>query len=122
MNETKTFQRKTYSIDATGKTLGRIATDIAMHLIGKTVATYVPYLDRGDNVVVTNAGKVKVSGKKATGKMYHRFSGYPGGITSTSLGSLLEKRPELLLKKVVYNMLPKNRLRKRRMARLTVHP
>ncbi|HLC99374.1 MAG TPA: 50S ribosomal protein L13 [Patescibacteria group bacterium] len=122
MAETPTFQRKTYTVDATGKIMGRMATEIATHLIGKTTASYVPYLDHGDNVVVMNASKMKVSGKKMTGKKYHKYSGYPGGITSTSLGTLLEKRPDVLLKKVVYNMLPKNRLRNKRMTRLTVTP
>lgn len=116
------FQRKTYALDASGKILGRLATDIAMHLIGKTDAKYIPYLDHGDKVVVENAAKLKVTGKKESGKKYFHFSGYPGGMKSTTLGQLLDKHPHMLLRKVVYNMLPKNRLRKNRMARLIIKP
>lgn len=116
------FIRKTYSLDASGKILGRLATDIAMHLIGKTDAKYIPYLDQGDKVVVENAAKLKVTGKKDSGKKYFHFSGYPGGMKSATLGQLLDKQPQMLLRKVVYNMLPKNRLRKNRMARLVIKP
>lgn len=116
------FQRKSYTVDASGKILGRLATDIAMHLIGKTDASYIPHLDRGDKVIVENASKIKVTGKKAKGKKYFRFSGYPGGMKSTSWGRLLDEKPQYLLSKVVYNMLPKNRLRKKRMVRLIIKP
>ena len=119
---TAKFQRKVYALDASGKILGRIATDIAMHLIGKTDPKYVPYLDHGDKVVIENAAKLKVTGKKEDGKKYFRFSGHPGGMKSATLGQLLDKKPDILLRKVVYNMLPKNRLRKNRMARLVIKP
>lgn len=122
MKVSQKFQRKVYTVDANGKILGRLATDIAMHLIGKTDATYIPYLDRGDKVVVENAAKIKVTGQKAAGKKYFKFSGYPGGITETTLGKLLNDKPQYLLQKVIYNMLPKNRLRKNRMARLIIKP
>ena len=121
MNNGK-FQRKTYTIDAAGKILGRLATDIALHLIGKNEATYTPYLDRGDKVMVENAAKIKVTGNKTEGKKYHSFSGYPGGLKTVTLGKLLSAKPDMLLYKVVYNMLPKNRLRKSRMARLIIKP
>ena len=115
------FQRKTYALDASGKILGRLATDIAMHLIGKTDPKYVPYLDHGDKVMVDNAAKLKVTGKRKAEKILSVFR-ISGGMKSATLGQLLDKQPHMLLRKVVYNMLPKNRLRKNRMARLIIKP
>lgn len=116
------FQRTVYTVDATDKILGRLATDIAMHLIGKTDPTYIPYLDRGDKVIIENGSKIRTTGKKLDDKKYYKYSGYPGGMKSTTMGKLLADKPEFLIKKVVYNMLPKNRLRKNRMARLIINP
>ncbi len=99
-----------YVVDATGQTLGRLATEIARRLRGKHKAEYTPHVDTGDYIIVVNAEKVFVSGNKETNKIYYRHSGYPGGIKSTSLKSLREAKPEELLEKAVKGMLPRNPL------------
>ncbi|MCH2353899.1 MAG: 50S ribosomal protein L13 [Pseudomonadales bacterium] len=99
-----------YVVDATGQTLGRLATEIAHRLRGKHKAEYTPHVDTGDYVIVVNAEKVFVSGNKETKKIYYRHSGYPGGIKSTSLKRLREAKPEELLEKAVKGMLPRNPL------------
>ena len=99
-----------YVVDATGQTLGRLATEIARHLRGKHKAEYTPHVDTGDYIIVVNAEKVFVSGNKETKKIYYRHSGYPGGIKSTSLKGLREAKPEALLEKAVKGMLPRNPL------------
>lgn len=108
-------------IDAEGKTLGRLATDIATYLLGKHKPQYAPHMDCGDNVVVINAAKVAVTGSKLTDKRYWRHSGYPGGIKSRSLEELLADYPERVIQNAVAGMLPKNRLQDDRMARLKVY-
>ena len=97
-------------VDATGQTLGRLATEIARRLRGKHKAEYTPHVDTGDYIIVVNAEKVFVSGNKETKKIYYRHSGYPGGIKSTSLKRLREAKPEELLEKAVKGMLPRNPL------------
>ena len=99
-----------YVVDATGQTLGRLATEIARRLRGKHKAEYTPHVDTGDYIIVVNAEKVFVSGNKETKKIYYRHSGYPGGIKSTSLKKLREAKPEALLEKAVKGMLPRNPL------------
>ena len=99
-----------YVVDATGQTLGRLATEIARRLRGKHKAEYTPHVDTGDYIIVVNAEKVFVSGNKETKKIYYRHSGYPGGIKSTSLKRLREAKPEELLEKAVRGMLPRNPL------------
>ena len=99
-----------YVVDATGRTLGRLATEIARHLRGKHKAEYTPHVDTGDYIIVVNAEKVFVSGNKETKKIYYRHSGYPGGIKSASLKKLREAKPEELLEKAVKGMLPRNPL------------
>jgi len=99
-----------YVVDATGQTLGRLATEIARRLRGKHKAEYTPHVDTGDYIIVVNAEKVFVSGNKETKKIYYRHSGYPGGIKSTSLKRLREAKPEELLEKAVKGMLPRNPL------------
>tara|TARA_B100002049_G_C15938392_1_gene315223 strand:- start:84 stop:515 length:432 start_codon:yes stop_codon:yes gene_type:complete len=99
-----------YVVDATGQTLGRLATEIARRLRGKHKAEYTPHVDTGDYIIVVNAEKVFVSGNKETKKIYYRHSGYPGGIKSTSLKGLRESKPEALLEKAVKGMLPRNPL------------
>ena len=97
-------------VDATGQTLGRLASEIARRLRGKHKAEYTPHVDTGDYIIVVNAEKVFVSGNKETKKIYYRHSGYPGGIKSTSLKKLREAKPEGLLEKAVKGMLPRNPL------------
>jgi len=99
-----------YVVDATGQTLGRLASEIARRLRGKHKAEYTPHVDTGDYIIVVNAEKVFVSGNKETKKIYYRHSGYPGGIKSTSLKKLREAKPEALLEKAVKGMLPRNPL------------
>ena len=99
-----------YVVDATGQTLGRLASEIARRLRGKHKAEYTPHVDTGDYIIVVNAEKVFVSGNKETKKIYYRHSGYPGGIKSTSLKELREAKPEALLEKAVKGMLPRNPL------------
>jgi large subunit ribosomal protein L13 len=111
-------ERKWYIVDATDKTLGRLATEIAVILKGKNKASFVPHLDNGDYVIVTNCDKFKVTGKKMTDKMYYRHTGYLGGLKEISLENLLNKKPVKALEFAVSGMLPKNKLRKGMLARL----
>ena len=108
-------------VDAEGKTLGRLATQIANVLRGKNKPTYTPHVDVGDFVIVVNAEKVAVTGDKHEKKLYWRHSGYPGGIRSRTLGDLLEKRPEEVIRKAVKGMLPRNRLARQQLRKLKVY-
>jgi large subunit ribosomal protein L13 len=110
--------RKIHKIDLEGKILGRVASEIAILLRGKNKATFEPYLDEGDIVNVTNADKIKVTGKKLDKKIYYRYSGYQGGIKEETLGRLMQRKPEEALRRAVYNMLPKNKLRDKMIKRL----
>lgn len=110
--------RKWHIIDAKGETLGRLATKIAVILKGKNKASFVPHLDNGDYVIVTNSDKFKVTGKKLTDKMYYRHTGYLGGLKEISLESLLAKKPTRALEFAVWGMLPKNKLRRGMISRL----
>lgn len=110
--------RKWYVIDATGQTLGRLATQIAVILKGKNKASYVPHLDNGDYVIVTNCDKFAVTGKKMEDKMYYRHTGYLGGLKEISLENLLAKKPNKALELAVNGMLPKNKLRSGMISRL----
>jgi large subunit ribosomal protein L13 len=114
-------QRDWYVVDAEGKTLGRLATQIANVLRGKHKPTYTPHVDVGDFVIVVNAEKVAVTGNKREKKLYWRHSGYPGGIRSRTLGDLLEKRPEEVIRKAVKGMLPRNRLARQQLRKLKVY-
>jgi len=106
------IKQKTYLIDAKDKILGRLATDIANILRGKDKVSFVPYkCDLGDDVVVINAKKIKLTGKKAESKVYYHHSGYPGGLKEEKIGKLFAEKPEQIIKKAVYGMLPKNKLR-----------
>ena len=111
-------ERKWYIIDATDKTLGRLATEIAVILKGKNKVSFIPHLDNGDYVIVTNCDKFKVTGKKMTDKMYYRHTGYLGGLKEISLENLLNKKPFKALEFAVSGMLPKNKLRKGMISRL----
>ncbi len=108
-------------VDAEGKTLGRLATQIANVLRGKNKPTYTPHVDVGDFVIVVNAEKIAVTGDKREKKLYWRHSGYPGGIRSRTLGDLLEKRPEEVIRKAVKGMLPRNRLARQQLRKLKVY-
>jgi large subunit ribosomal protein L13 len=112
--------RKWVLIDASTAPLGRVATVIAKHLIGKYKPTYTPHIDGGDYVVVINAEKTVVTGAKETDKVYYRHSGFPGGIKQARLEEVREKFPERIIEAAVKGMLPKNKLAADRMARLKV--
>lgn len=114
------MERKIHLFDAKGKILGRLATEVAMVLSGKRKVDYTSHIDAGDIVVVVNSEKVIVSGNKENDKIYHRFSGYPGGITSIAFKDLLKKDASKVIMNAVNGMLPKNKLRDRMMKRL--HP
>jgi large subunit ribosomal protein L13 len=114
-------QRDWYVVDAEGKTLGRLATQIADALRGKRKPEYTPHCDTGDFVVVVNAEKIVVTGKKRTDKIYWRHSGYPGGIRSRTLNEMLERRPEEVIRKAVKGMLPRNRLAAQQLRKLKVY-
>jgi len=115
------IERGWYVVDAQGQTLGRLASKIAPILKGKHKPIYTPHLDCGDFVIVVNAEKVRVTGRKLDQKFYHRHSGYPGGITSISLRDQLEKNPERVLQAAVRGMLPKNRLGRRMIKKLKIY-
>jgi len=115
-------ERSWVLVDASGKTLGRLATQIADILRGKRKPEYTPHIDVGDFVVVINAGKVAVTGNKREQKSYSRHSGYPGGLRSRTLGEQLERRPEEVIRRAVRGMLPRNRLARRQITKLKVYP
>ncbi len=116
----KDIKRQWHLIDAEGQVLGRLATKAANLLMGKQKVNYVPYLDNGDFVVVTNATKVKVTGKKAEQKVYTRHSGYPGGLKQESFDKLIIRRPTAIIEHAVSGMLPKNRLGREMVKKLKV--
>lgn len=115
-----TIERQTIEIDATGKAVGRLATEIAMILRGKNKPTFAPHIDAGDFVKVTNAGKVKFTGKKLAQKDYYRHTMYPGGLKRTPMKKVFDTDPGEVLKRAVYGMLPKNSLREHMIKRLTI--
>lgn len=116
----KEIKREWFLIDAKDQVLGRLATGIATKLIGKNKASFVPYLDTGDFVVVINADKVKVTGKKSTQKKYVRHSGYPGGLTVETFDKLIVRRPEKIIEHAVWGMMPKTKLGKKMIKKLKV--
>jgi len=115
------IKRKTIKFDAEDRVLGRLASEIAKILIGKHRAGYRPNVDSGDFVEVKNAGKIKITGNKLNQKVYHHYSGYPGGMKTRKLGDLMAKNPANVLFRAVKNMLPKNRLQIPRLKRLTIN-
>lgn len=117
----KDIKREKHKIDAKGKVLGRLATEVATLLMGKNKAEFVPYLDTGDFVVVTNASQVKVTGKKSQHKVYTRHSGYPGGLKQETFEKLIERRPEYIIEHAVLGMLPGNKLGKKMIKKLKVY-
>ena len=114
-------RRDWYIIDAEGKTLGRMASEIARRLKGKHKPIYTPHLDTGDYIVVVNAEKLRVTGNKLQDKMYHHHTGYVGNLKSISLGKLLEKAPERVLQNAVKGMLPRNPLGRAMFRKLKVY-
>jgi large subunit ribosomal protein L13 len=117
-----TVQKKWVLVDATDLVLGRMATKVAKLLRGKYKASYTPHVDCGDNVIIINAEKVKLTGNKWTDRIYLRHTGYPGGQREMTPKALMEKSPEKLIKKVVKGMLPKNRLGDQLLNNLYVFP
>jgi large subunit ribosomal protein L13 len=115
------IKRQWFVVDATDQTLGRLASKIAPILKGKHKPIYTPHLDCGDFVVVINADKVRVTGRKMDQKLYHRHSGYPGGLSSITLRDQLARFPERVIQSAVKGMLPKNRLGRRMMKKLKVY-
>jgi large subunit ribosomal protein L13 len=113
--------RKWYVVDAEGKTLGRLATQIAETLRGKRKPEYTPHVDTGDFVVVVNAEKIVTTGKKRDEKLYHRHSGYPGGLRTRTLNDMLERRPTEVIRLAVKGMLPRNRLSRAQLTKLKVY-
>src|SRR5215204_4932826 len=115
------IEREWYVVDAEGRTLGRLATEIADTLRGKRKAQYTPHVDTGDFVVVVNAEKIAVTGKKLDDKIYYRHSGYPGGLKQRTLREQLDRRPTEVIRKAVKGMLPRNRLGRAQLRKLRVY-
>ena len=114
------IKRDWYLVDAQGGILGRLATQAAKVLIGKDKPYYAPNLDCGDHLVVINAGKVEISGRKRKQKLYRHHSGYPGGFQEFTFTQLMERDPRKVIRHAISGMLPKNKLRDRRLARLKI--
>ena len=114
-------ERNWFVVDASGKTLGRLATQIADALRGKRKPQYTPHVDVGDFVIVVNAEKVAVTGNKRADKRYYRHSGYPGGLRSRSLQEMLDRQPEEVIRKAVRGMMPRNRLGRKQLTKLKVY-
>jgi large subunit ribosomal protein L13 len=115
------IDRQYHLFDAQGKVLGRLATQIARLLIGKHKVDYAPHIDGGDFVVVTNTDGIVATGNKSKQKIYHRFSGYPSGVSSITLGDQMKKDSRKVIWQAIYNMLPKNSLRDRMLKRLLIY-
>jgi len=115
------IDRHWYVVDAEGQTLGRLATRIADTIRGKNKPQYTPHIDTGDFVVVVNAEKIAVTGKKLDAKLYHRHSGYPGGLRTRTLREQLDRRPTEVLRKAVKGMLPRNRLARTQITKLKIY-
>ncbi|HKG17304.1 MAG TPA: 50S ribosomal protein L13 [Solirubrobacteraceae bacterium] len=116
-----TAERNWYVVDASGRTLGRLATRVADALRGKRKPEYTPHVDTGDFVIVVNAEKVAVTGDKLAQKRYYRHSGYPGGLRYRTLREMLDRRPEEVIRKAVKGMLPRNRLSRKQLTKLKVY-
>jgi large subunit ribosomal protein L13 len=121
MARPRAVERRWYLIDAEGQTLGRLAAEVARLLRGKNKPQYTPHVDTGDFVVVVNAEKVVVTGKKAEQKVYYRHSGYPGGLKETSYEVMLERKPTEILRRAVRGMMPKTRLGRQQLRKLKIY-
>ena len=114
-------KRKWLLVDAKDKVLGRVATRVASILRGKTKPTYTPHVDVGDHVVVVNAGKVRITGRKLTQKVYKRFTGYPGGLREVGMETMMERKPAEALRISIKGMLPKNKLGRQMFKKLKIY-
>lgn len=121
MAKAQTADRKWYVADASGRVLGRFASEIAHRLRGKHKATYTPHVDTGDFIIVVNAEKIVLTGKKMTDKIYYSYSGYPGGLRETTAGKMLAEKPEELIRIAVQGMLPKTNLGRRMLKKLKIY-
>ena len=117
----KDIQRKWFVLDASGKTLGRLATQAASILAGKNNVLYTPYIDMGDHVVVVNCEKIVLTGMKSDSKMYRRYTGFPGGLREEGFVKLLARRPEAIVEQAVKGMLPKSKLGRQMATKLKVY-
>ena len=117
----KDIQRKWFVFDASGKTLGRLASEAASVLAGKRNPLYTPYIDMGDHVIVINAEKIHVTGLKAEQKMYRRYTGFPGGLREEGFTKLLARRPEKIVEEAIKGMLPKSKLGRQMATKLKVY-
>ena len=115
------IRRLWYLIDADSLVLGKLATEVARRLRGKHKPIYTPHVDTGDFIIVVNAEKIALTGKKLTDKIYYHHSGYPGGLKETSAGKMLKEKPEELLRKAVKGMLPKNSLGRKMLRKLKIY-
>jgi large subunit ribosomal protein L13 len=115
------FERKWFVIDASGKTLGRLATQAASVLAGKTNPMYTPYIDTGDHIIVVNAEKIQLTGLKSQQKLYRRYTGFPGGLREESFTKLLARRPEKIIEEAVKGMLPKTKMGRQMATKLKVY-
>ena len=113
--------RKWYVVDASGQTLGRLASQVARILMGKENPKYTPFIDTGDHVIVINADKVKTTGMKAEQKSYQHYTGYPGGLRTEDFRKRSERKPELIIEEAVSRMLPKSRMGKQMFTKLKVY-
>jgi len=114
--------RKWFVVDASGKTLGRLATEAASVLAGKRNPRYTPFMDMGDHVIVVNAEKIRLTGLKSQSKVYRRYTGFPGGLREESFTRLLSRRPEKIVEEAVKGMLPKGPLGRQMLKKLKIHP
>ncbi len=121
MSQKEAVAPRWYIVDAEGQVLGRLATRVATLLRGKQRAHFAPAVDFGDHVIVLNAAKVRVTGRKLDQKAYRHYTGYPGGLREVGLRKLSETRPDRVIREAVFGMLPKNRLRKRMVRRLLIY-
>ena len=117
----KNIERKWYVMDASGQTLGRLATKAASMLAGKLNPKYVPYIDMGDHVIVINAEKIRVTGLKAETKLYRRYTGFPGGLREESYARLLDRKPEKIIEEAIKGMLPKSKMGRQMATKLKVY-
>ncbi|MCL5744778.1 MAG: 50S ribosomal protein L13 [Acidobacteria bacterium] len=113
--------RKWYVVDASGKTLGRLATEAARVLSGKNSPRYTPFMDMGDHLIVINAEKVRLTGLKSQQKMYRRYTGFPGGLREESFVRLLQRKPEKIVEEAIKGMLPKTKLGRKMASKLNVY-
>ena len=121
MASPSTVERKWYVVDAEGKTLGRLASEVANVLRGKNKPTYTPHIDTGDNVIVVNAEKIQVTGKKLDQKIYYHHSEYVGGMKEATLREMMQKKPEFVITHAVKGMLPKGPLGRQMLKKLHVY-